>query len=145
MDIIEKVEKPEGWPKNRREWKLDVLCEKMKVFEDNPTYKNKEVLIALVSEHDLNETSGIWLIRITEYEVVLINHLYWASTMYQINSVKTYLYDLISEATYLHKFKSDLSQNHSEEQFVEAYRGLELPLKLYYLAYHKYIRRLRNA
>lgn len=42
MDIIEKVEKPEGWPKNRREWKLDVLCEKMKVFEDNPTYKIKK-------------------------------------------------------------------------------------------------------
>lgn len=70
---------------------------------------------------------------------VVVYHLYWVSTMYQINSVKTYLYDLISEATYLHKFKSDLSQNHSEEQFVEVYRGLELPLKLYYLAYQKYI------
>lgn len=139
MDIIEKVEKPEEWPKNRREWKLDVLCEKMKVFEDNPTYKNREVLIALVSEHDLNETSGIGLVRITEYEVALINYLYEVSTTYQINSVKTYLYDLISEATYLHKFKSDLSKNHSEEQFVEAYRGLELPLKLYYFGYHKYI------
>lgn len=44
------TEKPEDWPTNYREWKLDAICEKIETFIDNPTYKNREVLIALVSE-----------------------------------------------------------------------------------------------
>ena len=92
VEIKETSEKPEGWPKNRREWKLDVLCERMEEFKNNPTYKNREILIALASEHDMNETSGYGLVRITEYEVGLINYLYLVSQAYQINSVKVYLY-----------------------------------------------------
>lgn len=84
MEIKETSEKPEGWPKNRREWKLDVLCERMEEFKNNPTYKNREILIALASEHDMNETSGYGLVRITEYEVGLINYLYLVSQAYQI-------------------------------------------------------------
>ena len=45
VEIKETSEKPEGWPKNRREWKLDVLCERMEEFKNNPTYKNREILI----------------------------------------------------------------------------------------------------
>lgn len=143
IDTKEISEKPEGWPKNRREWKLDVLCERMEEFKNNPTHKNREILIALASEHDMNETSGYRLVRITEYEVGLINYLYLVSTAYQINSVKVYLYDLISEATYIHKWMVNmnpvLGKDGNEDQFVEAYNGLDLPLKLYYLAYQKFI------
>ena len=60
----------------------------MEEFKNNPTYKNREILIALASEHDMNETSGYGLVRITEYEVGLINYLYLVSKAYQINSVK---------------------------------------------------------
>lgn len=42
MEIKETSEKPEEWPKNRREWKLDVLCKKMEEFKNNPTHKNRE-------------------------------------------------------------------------------------------------------
>ncbi len=143
MDTKEVSQKPEGWPQNRREWKIDALCDMMDKFRDNPTHKNREVLIALASEHDLNETSGYGLVRITEYEVGMINYLYLVSTAYQINSVKVYLYDLISEATYLHKWMVNcnpvLGKDGNEKHFVEAYNGLELPLKLYYLAYQKFI------
>lgn len=143
VEIKETSEKPEGWPKNRREWKLDVLCERMEEFKNNPTYKNREILIALASEHDMNETSGYGLVRITEYEVGLINYLYLVSQAYQINSVKVYLYDLISEATYIHKWMVNmnpvLGKDGNEDQFVEVYSGLDLPLKLYYLAYQKFI------
>ena len=137
------AEKPEGWPRNRREWKLDVLCEKIDEFKTNPSYKTKEVLIALVSEHDMNETSGYGMVRITEYEVGLINYLYFVSTIYQLNSVKVYLYDLISEAIYMHEWMVNinpiLGEDGDENQFIEVYDGLGLPLKLYYFAYLKFI------
>lgn len=91
----------------------------------------------------MNETSGYGMVRITEYEVGLINYLYLVSTVHQINSLKVYLYDLISEATFLHKcmviVNPILSKDGNENQFIEAYDGLNLPLKLYYLAYDKYI------
>ena len=137
VEIKETSEKPEGWPKNRREWKLDVLCERMEEFKNNPTYKNREILIALASEHDMNETSGYGLVRITEYEVGLINYLYLVSC-----TVRSFD-DLISEATYIHKWMVNmnpvLGKDGNEDQFVEAYSGLDLPLKLYYLAYQKFI------
>ena len=91
----------------------------------------------------LTVTSGYGLVRITEYEVGLINYLYLVSQAYQINSVKVYLYDLISEATYIHKWMVNmnpvLGKDGNEDQFVEVYSGLDLPLKLYYLAYQKFI------
>lgn len=69
--------------------------------------------------------------------------MYLVSKAYQINSVKVYLYDLISEATYIHKWMVNmnpvLGKDGNEDQFVEVYSGLDLPLKLYYLAYQKFI------
>ena len=76
IDTKKISEKPEGWLKNSREWKLDVLCERMEEFKNNPTHKNREIIIALASEHDMNETSGYGWVRITEYEVGLINYLF---------------------------------------------------------------------
>ena len=37
---------------------------------------------------EIKKTSGYGLVRITEYEVGLINYLYLVSKAYQINSVK---------------------------------------------------------
>jgi hypothetical protein len=115
----------------------------MEKFRVNPTHKNREILIALASEHDMNETSGYGVVRITKYEVGLINYLYLVSTTYQINSVKVYLYDLISETTYIHKWmvnlKTVLGKGGNEKQFVETYNGSNLPLKPYHLTYQKFI------
>ena len=38
MYTKEVSKKTEGWSENRREWELDVLCEKMKEFKDNYKY-----------------------------------------------------------------------------------------------------------
>ncbi len=141
-NIAETTEKPGDWPQNRREWILEVLCEQIEKFADDPTYLNRERLIALASEHDLNETSAFGLIRFTEYEVGLINYLYIASNTYQINSVKVYLYDLISDAAYVHKWKINIKpliKKENEEEFIEVYDELYCPLRMYYLAYHKFI------
>ena len=91
--------RPEDWPANSREYKLDCIWDMLDKFQDNPTYKTREVLLSLVSDNDLNQYSSIGRFRFSEYEVELINLIYLRAAQFQINAVKVYLYDLITEAT----------------------------------------------
>ena len=144
MEIEEKMaEKPEDWPANAREWALEAICEKVEEFRKNPSYKTREVLLSLVCNHDLNQSTGIGLMRVTEYEVATINYLYMIGAAHQINSLKVYLYDLIAEATRLQKIMSwcnpVLGVNDEEGARISAYeKGLLLSLKLYHFTYQKY-------
>lgn len=77
MEIEEKMaEKSEDQPANARESVLEAICEKVEEFRENPSYKTREVLLSLVCNHDLNQSIGIGLMRVTEYEVATINYLY---------------------------------------------------------------------
>lgn len=46
-------DKPEKWPANAIECQLDNLYTQIKKFKEYPSYKNKEVLISLVSDYNL--------------------------------------------------------------------------------------------
>ncbi len=144
MEIEEKMaEKPEDWPANARESMLEAICEKVEEFRENPSYKTREVLLSLVCNHDLNQSTGIGLMRVTEYEVATINYLYMIGAAHQINSLKIYLYDLITETTRLQKIMSwcnpVLGANDEDAARIITYEeGLMLPLKLYHFAYQKY-------
>lgn len=75
IDTKEISEKTEGWPKNRREWKLDVLCERMEEFKNNPTHKNREILIASSSEvyrilSTVRNKILEWALLLEEHEIV---------------------------------------------------------------------------
>ena len=81
--------------------------------------------------------------RVTEYEVATINYLYMIGAAHQINLLKVYLYDLITETTQLQKIMSwcnpVLGVNDEEAARIITYeKGLMLPLKLYHFAYQKY-------
>lgn len=93
------AEKSQDWPANAREQTLDALCDCVEKFKNNPSYKTREVLLSLTSGHDLNQHAGYGMVRVTEYEVAIINYLYMVGNAYQITSLKTYLYDLITQAT----------------------------------------------
>jgi len=144
MEIEEKMaEKPKDWPMNAREMALEAVCEKVEEFRKNPSYKTREVLLSLVCNHDLNQSTGIGLMRVTEYEVATINYLYMIGAAHQINLLKVYLYDLITETTRLQKIMSwcnpVLGVNDEEAARIITYeKGLMLPLKLYHFAYQKY-------
>ena len=86
----ETAEKPEKWPANAREQILDTLCECVEEFKNNPSYKTREVLLSLTCEHDLNLNENSGLVRVTEYEVGILNFLYLVGNAYQISSLKTY-------------------------------------------------------
>ena len=98
MYYVEEIdEKLEKWPANVREKILDTLCECVKEFEKNPSYKTREVLLSLTCEHDLNLNDNFGLVRVTEYEVGILNYLYLVGNAYQISSLKTYIYNIIAE------------------------------------------------
>lgn len=137
------AERPENWPANCREAKLEAICDAVENFRKNPTIETREILLALVSEHDLNQQSSLGLIRITEYEVALINHLYIAGQHHNIPSLRVYLYDVVGWTTRLNKITSQiaeaLNENTVDNWGIDAYcKGLFPSLKLYHLAYQKY-------
>ena len=107
MHYEEKIaDKPEKWPANAREQILNTLCECVKEFKKNPSYKTREALLSLTCKHDLNLNENFGLVRVTEYEVGILNFLYLVGNAYQISSLKTYIYNIITQVARLQKIIS---------------------------------------
>ena len=130
-------EKPDNWPANEHERILETLWKYMKEFKNNPSYKTRERLLSLTSEHDLNQNIGTGWFRVTEYEVCIINSLYLEATACNINSIKTFLYCIVGHITRLHKFVSQLPSVTNSE-ILPYERELILPMRLYYFTYHNF-------
>lgn len=137
------VDKPIDWPANAREEMLDTLCECVRNFEKNPSYRTREIILSFTCEHDLNLNENFGLVRVTEYEVALINYLYFIGNAYHISSLKTYMYNIITQVTRLKKIVSWCRPaTESDEMYtyrvIPYEKGLMLPMKLYHLTYQKY-------
>ncbi len=136
-EIEEVTEKPEGWPANAIECQLDNVQKALDEFKDNPSYKNKEVLISLVSDYDLNQRSMVGLFRNTDYEVACINALFLEANFIQCNTLKTYLYELVGHKTRLQKIMSWISETNVTLD-IKPFEWLFPSLKLYYYTYQKF-------
>lgn len=133
--------KPDEWPVNAREYVLDRVLAATEEFIDNPSYITKERVLSWISDYDLNQRSYLGRYRITEYEVSIINTLYFYGAAYNINALKVYLYELIGETARLQKNMSYMSEiiNEKEGIGIAVYeQGLMLQLKLYYFSYQKF-------
>lgn len=135
--------KPDDWPQNGREAKLELIAEKIREFEQQPSYKNREVLLAIVCDNDANQYSSFGKMRITEFEAELMNVIYFKAERLQINSIKVYLYDLITETTRLQKIMSwcnpVLEEKIEDAYRIKPYEEILFPqMRLYYYAYQKY-------
>lgn len=131
------VDKPENWPVNAIEYRLENIRIQWENFKKEPSYKNKEVLISLVSDYDLNQSSMLGLFRTTEYEVACINYLFWESYIHQFHALRTYLYELIGYKTSLQKIASWFPKGNIVLE-LKAFEGLFPQLKLYYITYQKF-------
>lgn len=135
--------KPNDWPRNGREAKLELIAEKIREFELNPSYRSRELLLAIVCDNDANQYSSFGEMRVTEFEAKLINIIYFKTERLQINSIKVYLYDLITEATRLQKIMSwcnpVLGEEIEDSYRIKPYEDILFPqMKLYHYAYQKY-------
>jgi hypothetical protein len=131
-NINENIEKPSDWPANGREVHISKILKAVEIFEKEPNYKNKEILISLVSPVDLNENNGLGLFRVTEYEVSIINELYLKATALCFYDLKVFLYEQIADTARSKKMAylmigGDLN--------IKEYEFLYPPLYLFYLTY----------
>ncbi len=105
-EIITNIKKPKDWPANATEAQLENIWSCINKFKENPNYKNKEILVSLVTSYDLNQQAHTGLFRTTEYEIARINSLFIMASAYQIYALKVYLYELIGQKTRIQKMAS---------------------------------------
>lgn len=134
---IDEKDKPEKWPANAIESQLENIQNQLNKFLDNPSYRNKEVLISLVADYDLNQRNLLGLIRTTDYEVTAINSIFLQASVYQINILKVYLYELISYKTRMQKMLSWIPEMNSSVE-IEPFEKLFPQLKLHYFVYQSF-------
>ena len=93
FEVKELTDKPEKWPANAIECQLENILVQLDEFKKDPSYKNKEVLVSLVSDYDLNQRSMLGLFRTTDYEVARINTLFAEAHFLQLNvTVPQFMY-----------------------------------------------------
>lgn len=137
-DIKDEVQKPIDWPVNQREASLSSIFEATEEFIKNPNYKNKEVLISLITLSDLNEIDSRGMYRITDYEIIMINSLYFYAAHLCFNSLKVYLYKRIAETAQSHKMVYQMMQRYGNQTIsinINEYERLYPSLLLFYIAY----------
>lgn len=137
VEYLDLSDKPEKWPVNFIESHLENIFTAVNEFRKNPNFRNKEVLVSLLSKYDLNQQSTSGIHRTTEYEVCMINSLYLEASFLNLNILKTFLYDLVGQKTRMQKMISWFpGDNQSLE--IKEFAGLTMQLKLYHLIYQRY-------
>ena len=135
-NFFEEPSKPEKWPANATECALQNILDAIRRFIDQPNYKNKEILISLVSTYDLNQKSNLGIFRITEYEVWCLNTIYIYAGLIQLHAAKTYIYEHLGARAQminsLHRSGIGFCAND------EPYKDLWPVLKFYYWTYLNY-------
>lgn len=134
---ISGVEKPLNWPQNKREYELECVSNSFEKFIQIPSLENKEILLSLVTNNDLNESDLRGLCRFTEYEVGMLNENYiYAATTY-CSQAKLYIYEFLIDTVILQKSLNMFFENKSIDEILldSPYMGLMPQLKLFYIAY----------
>lgn len=137
VEYFDMSDKPEQWPANAIECQLENIYTAINKFKENPDFRNKEVLVSLLSMYDLNQQSKLGMHRTTEYEVVMINSLFIEALALNLNILKTFLYDLVGHKTRMQKIVSWFPAGEKSLEIKE-FGGLMMQLKLYHLAYQSY-------
>lgn len=132
-EIFDGIEKPENWPANAKECELENIYISLKKFIKDPSYKNKEVLVALADNYDLNQKSLLGLYRYSEYEVAMINFLFFHATAMNCNVLKAYLYEHVGLLGRLQKNVAYMGLGDKLE--IDYFEKLLPSLKLYYICY----------
>lgn len=137
MEAFNMEEKPERWPANAIECQLENIFHQLDAFKNDPTYQNKEILTSLVCDYDLNQRPMMGVYRTTEYEVALINTLFFEASLINLYALKTYLYELVGQKTRMQKIVSWFPKGTVELEIKE-FEGLFPQLGLYYASYQKF-------
>ena len=111
------VDKPSDWPQNNREALLTNILDSIERFIKEPTFQNKEIMLSLVTINDLNEGDSSGVYRFTEYEVGVINTIYFYAMHIQCHQIIIRLYELLMEIVITQKCVSMCLGGTFEETF----------------------------
>lgn len=134
INETEIVDKPIDWPVNGREARLSMILDAVKKFINNPNHANKEILISLVSQVDLNEHNPFGQYRVTKYEVAIINELYELASYIMFYDLKIFLYQQIYYTSRQQKMVYQMF-GETESLEIKEYELLFSPLHLFYIIY----------
>lgn len=133
------VTEPKDWPQNNREASLSNVCNYMKIFFENPSFSNKELVLALVTQDELNQSNDIGIMRVTDYEVALMNSIFSMAAATNFLEVKNYLYRMLTRVISQKKFFIfALNKTFEETFFKDSYMKLIPNLKFFYIIYAIY-------
>ena len=131
---------PEGWPQNGREASLSNVNMYFEKFMKEPNFHNKEMLLALINQDDLNESNDLGVLRTTDYEVGLINSIYLYSKYTGCNDGVLYIYRLLIRSFLMRKiYFMMVDREHYNFEYImenDPYiEGLIPELKYFYFIY----------
>lgn len=136
IEYVSENDAPEEWPINQRERKLQLIFDSVVRFRENPTYKNKEVLVSLISNSDLNEFDNRGVHRTTQYEIVLLNSIYLFANVMCLGTLRAYTYKHLEVMTYNHQQIFKIGNEHTDlELDINGIDVLEKSLLLFYGVY----------
>lgn len=146
---FDESDKPGDWPANDREALLSAIREALLRYVANPGFRTKEVVLTLVNDYDLNRWFSRGVMRITPYEVRLINRLYLMAMEMNFNSVKSFLYAVVGRVSRMQRMTAKMmasdwhTMGRTWDKRVVAYANLQPSLFLYNVSYFRY-RELRE-
>lgn len=97
---IEKVafQKPNKWPRNTRELRLDQIDKAIGDFQKDPNYASRERLVSLSFDYDANQIGSIGdMSGVSPYEISLVQNIYKAGSFHNILSLRIFALRVIAE------------------------------------------------
>ena len=91
INDIEKVafQKPNKWPRNTRELRLDQIDKAIGDFQKDPNYASRERLVCLSFDYDANQIGSIGdMSGVSPYEISLVQNIYKAGSFHNILSLR---------------------------------------------------------
>ena len=133
-EFVNTDQKPDDWPANDLEQRLENINNQVGEFKKDPNYKNKEILLSLISDYDLNQRSMLGLHRTTIYEVKILNSLYIEGFFLHLSLLRTFVYEVVGEKARHQKVVSWFNIK-NQDLYIENFKYLMPQLRLYYLSY----------
>lgn len=132
------TKKPEDWPINERELRMERILCAITAYDRDPNWRTKALIVGLCSDYDPNQNDAKGVFRTTQYEVVQLNTILFFSLYRNITSLRLYAYEYVAHSARLKKWeaifraKSQQREPMPEEYIIEEYSGLFPQLRLYY-------------
>lgn len=133
----DEISEPADWPQNEREARLSNVLYAVEKFIEDPTYTNKELMISLITISDINEYSARGLVRVSDYEVAVLNQLYVYATFMCFYSLKVFVYNEIAYTVQninaICKFPGNKK---TVDDFFQNYSYMDTTLKMFMFSIH---------